>query len=176
MKVFFSFPYFLSLAILNSLPPRPLPPHSILQGLSIYPSSWEKMQQELTWVLEKIMFSFIVGGSLLAVMDFYCIIQDYNVILWCWSHMSTHRHLPPLINFLWRQTALSGKSQGRFPMPVLLIHVITLKLVIPSIYISPRAPQQRCIFPWALAVPYKFYLEKYVSKTIPILTRNSLSF
>lgn len=39
------------------------------------------MQQELTWVPEKIMFSFIVGGSLLAVMDFYCIIWDYNVIL-----------------------------------------------------------------------------------------------
>ena len=34
------------------------------------------------WVLEKIMFSFIVGGFHLAVMDFYCIIQDYNVILW----------------------------------------------------------------------------------------------
>lgn len=67
--------------ILNSSTFVPL--CSILQGSSIYPASWERMQHELPWVLEKIMFSFIVGGSLLAVRDFYCIIQDYNVILWC---------------------------------------------------------------------------------------------
>lgn len=29
------------------------------------------------------MYSFVVGGSLLVLMDFYCIIKDYNAILWC---------------------------------------------------------------------------------------------
>lgn len=113
------------------------------------------MQQELMWVLEKIMFSFIVGGSRLAVMGFYCIIQDYNVILWC--HMSTWYHLPPLANFLRRRPLFSVRSQETLHTPVLLWHVTTLKLIVPSIYLSPRTPHQRPIFPQALAIPYKSY-------------------
>lgn len=137
--------------ILNCPPLVPL--LSIFQGSSVYPSSWEKVQQDLTWVLEKIMFSFIVGGSLLAVMEFCCIIQDYNVVLWCQEPYgnlvspTTFRKLP-----LEKECA-QWKITGEVPHTC--AHVAYYNFEVDSIInrsVSGR-PHQRDTFPWTLAVP-----------------------
>lgn len=119
------------------------------------------MQQELTWVLEKIMFSFVVGGSPLAVEDLYCIIQNYNVLLWCLEPYVNSVSPAVLCELSLEENHAQCKVTEEVPTtPVLLWHFTNTEA---NSFINrsfSKVTHQRSIFPQALAVPYKFYLRE----------------
>lgn len=142
-----------------------VPPHSVLQGSSVYAASWQRMQQELTWVLEKIMFSFVVGGSPLAVEDLYCIIQNYNVLLWCLEPYVNLVSPAVLCKLSLEENHAQCKVIEEFPPHLGSCGILQiLKLIVSSIDLSPRSPIREVSFPEPLLCPTNFIIGKQISK------------
>lgn len=107
------------------------------------------------------MFSFIVGGSPLAVEDLYCIIQNYSVLLWCLEPYVNSVSPAVLCKLSLEENNAQGKVTEEVPTtPVLLWYFTNIEA---NSFINrsfSKVTQQRSIFPQALAVPYKFYLRE----------------
>lgn len=90
-----------------------------------------------------------------------------------WSRMSTQYHLLCFVNFLWRRTMLSVRSQRRFPHLCSCDILQILKLIVSSVDFSPRSPNREVSFPEPLLCSTNFILGKQISKPSPISAQNS---
>lgn len=124
------------------------------------------------------MFSFIVGGSPLAVEDLYCIIQSYNVLLWGLEPYASSVSPAVLCKLSLEENHDQCKVTEEVPStPVLSWHLQILKLIVSSIDLSPRSPIREVSFPEPLLCPTNSILGKQISKTIQISAQNaSVSF
>lgn len=120
------------------------------------------------------MFSFIVGGSPLAVEDLYCIIQNYNVLLWCLEPYVNLVSPAVLCKLSLEENHAQCKVTEEFPPHLCSCGILKiLKLIVSSIDLSPRSPIREVSFPEPLLCPTNFILGKQISKTIQISAQNS---
>lgn len=124
---------------------------------------WRRLCLALLWVAPP--WQWRIYTALFRTIMCYC---------GAWSHMPTPYHLLSFVNFLWRRTMLSVRSQRRFPPHLCSCGILQiLKLIVLSIDLSPRSPIREVSFPKPLLCPTNFILGKQISKTIPISSQNS---
>lgn len=93
------------------------------------------------------MFSFIVGGPPLAVEDLYCIIQNYNALLWCLELYVNSVSPAVLCKLSLEENHAQCKVTEEVPTPVLLWHFTNIEANSFINRFFSKVTQQRSIFP-----------------------------